>query len=132
MVEAADPRADTLVFDLGAGSRSVLVPTLGVYQPGGEVEINHGWSPPILVTPYLLKMKHAKEVLLLGEVLDAQWALRVGMVNRVGISVIGKPVVAPPAMPSGLSDDRGVPSERVGCRLPPPSRCADTIRVHSA
>jgi transcriptional regulator with XRE-family HTH domain len=29
------------VFDLGAGSRSVLVPTLSVYQPGGEVEINH-------------------------------------------------------------------------------------------
>jgi enoyl-CoA hydratase/carnithine racemase len=49
----------------------------------GEVEINHGWSPPILVTPYVVGHKHAKEILLLGNVLDAEWALRTGLVNLV-------------------------------------------------
>ena len=49
----------------------------------GEVEINHGWGPPLPVTPYVLGLKRAKEVLLLGEMLDAELAMAVGMVNRV-------------------------------------------------
>jgi enoyl-CoA hydratase/carnithine racemase len=49
----------------------------------GEVQINHGASPPILITPYVVGIKHAKEILLLGEIFDADWALRAGVVNRV-------------------------------------------------
>jgi len=49
----------------------------------GEVEINHGWSPPVIVTPHVLGPKAAKEILLLGDIIDAETALRMGLVNRV-------------------------------------------------
>jgi enoyl-CoA hydratase/carnithine racemase len=49
----------------------------------GEVEINHGWGPPLPVTPFVLGLKRAKEVLLLGEMFDAELAVAIGMVNRV-------------------------------------------------
>jgi enoyl-CoA hydratase len=49
----------------------------------GEVEVKNGWGPPIAITPYVVGLKHAKEILLLGELLDADWALRAGLVNRV-------------------------------------------------
>jgi len=49
----------------------------------GEVEIRHGWGPPVPITPRLLSRKHAMEVLCLGELFDAGTALRMGIVNRV-------------------------------------------------
>jgi enoyl-CoA hydratase/carnithine racemase len=49
----------------------------------GEVEIRHGWGPPVPVTPRVLSRKHAMEVLLLGELVDAPTVLRLGVVNRV-------------------------------------------------
>ena len=49
----------------------------------GEIQIRHGGSPPVLITPYMLGLKNAKEVLLLGEQIGAQDALRMGIVNRV-------------------------------------------------
>lgn len=49
----------------------------------GEVEINHGWGPPLPVTPYVVTLKRAKEILLLGEVFGARSALELGLVNRV-------------------------------------------------
>lgn len=49
----------------------------------GEIQIRQGFRPPVLITPFLIGQKQAKEVLLLGEALDAQEALRVGLVNRV-------------------------------------------------
>jgi enoyl-CoA hydratase len=49
----------------------------------GEVEIEHGWSPPVPVTPVALGLKHAKEVLLLGEMFGAEQAMQMGLVNRV-------------------------------------------------
>ena len=49
----------------------------------GEIQIRHGYPPPILITPYLVGQKQAKELLLLGEAADAQDALRLGLVNRV-------------------------------------------------
>jgi enoyl-CoA hydratase len=49
----------------------------------GEVEINHGWGPPLPVMPFVLGIKRAKEVLLLGELMDAALALQIGLVNRV-------------------------------------------------
>ncbi|HUN37918.1 MAG TPA: enoyl-CoA hydratase/isomerase family protein [Trebonia sp.] len=49
----------------------------------GEVEINHGWGPPLPITPFVLGLKRAKEVLLLGEMFDAELAVAIGLVNRV-------------------------------------------------
>ena len=49
----------------------------------GEIQIRHGFGPPTLITPFLVGMKQAKELLLLGEMVDAQDALRLGLVNRV-------------------------------------------------
>ena len=49
----------------------------------GEIQIRHGFPPPFLITPYLVSMKRAKELLLLGEVILPEEAQRLGMVNRV-------------------------------------------------
>lgn len=49
----------------------------------GELQIRHSFGPPILVTPFLTGMKQAKEILMLGERINAQDALRLGLVNRV-------------------------------------------------
>ena len=49
----------------------------------GELQIRHGFGPPILVTPFLTGIKQAKEILMLGERINAQDALRLGIVNRV-------------------------------------------------
>ncbi|MCL0043053.1 enoyl-CoA hydratase/isomerase family protein [Dehalococcoidia bacterium] len=49
----------------------------------GEIQIRHGGSPPVLITPFLAGLKNAKEILMLGEQLTAHDALRMGLVNRV-------------------------------------------------
>jgi enoyl-CoA hydratase len=49
----------------------------------GELQIRHGFLPPMLITPFLVGMKQAKEIMMLGERIPAQEALRLGMVNRV-------------------------------------------------
>ena len=49
----------------------------------GEIQIRHGLGIPVLITPFLTTQKLAKEVLLLGEVISAEDALRMGLVNRV-------------------------------------------------
>ena len=49
----------------------------------GEIQIRHGFGPPVLITPYLASQKMAREVLLLGELIGARDALRMGLVNRV-------------------------------------------------
>ena len=49
----------------------------------GEPEIEFCSAPPFLIMPWVLGMKHAKELLLLGERVDAAQAMRMGLVNRV-------------------------------------------------
>lgn len=49
----------------------------------GEIQIRHGFGVPVLITPFLTGQKQAKEVLLLGEAIEAEDALRMGLVNRV-------------------------------------------------
>lgn len=49
----------------------------------GEIQIRHGFGPPILIAPYLLGLKQAKELLMLGEMVSAAEAQRLGLVNRV-------------------------------------------------
>ena len=49
----------------------------------GEIQVRHGFGPPLLITPYTVGLKAAKELLLLGEIVEAPEALRMGLVNRV-------------------------------------------------
>jgi enoyl-CoA hydratase/carnithine racemase len=49
----------------------------------GEPEIEFNSAPPFLIMPWVLGMKHTKELLLLGERVNAQEAHRMGLVNRV-------------------------------------------------
>ena len=49
----------------------------------GEIQIRHGFGVPVLISPFLVGLKQAKELLMLGELLDAEEALRIGLVNRV-------------------------------------------------
>ena len=49
----------------------------------GEIQIRHGFGVPVLITPFLTGQKQAKELLLLGEVIMPNDALRMGLVNRV-------------------------------------------------
>ncbi len=49
----------------------------------GELQIRHGFGPPYLITPFLVGLKQAKEMLMLGERINAEEAKRLGLVNRV-------------------------------------------------
>jgi enoyl-CoA hydratase len=49
----------------------------------GEIQIRHGFGPPVLITPFLTGLKQAKELLLLGEMYDAYEAVRLGLANKV-------------------------------------------------
>ena len=49
----------------------------------GEIQIRHGFGPPVLIAPYLLGLKQARELLMLGEMVDAAEAQRLWLVNRV-------------------------------------------------
>jgi enoyl-CoA hydratase/carnithine racemase len=49
----------------------------------GELQIRHGFGPPMLIAPYAVGLKQAKEMLLLGERIPAADALRIGLINRV-------------------------------------------------
>lgn len=49
----------------------------------GEIQIRHGFPPPVLITPFLVGLKNAKELLMLGDQINAREAQRMGLVNRV-------------------------------------------------
>lgn len=49
----------------------------------GEPEIRFSASPPVVVMPWLIGLKKARELLYTGDLIDAEEALRVGMVNHV-------------------------------------------------
>ena len=49
----------------------------------GEPEIRFSTSPPAVVMPWIIGLKKARELLYTGDTIDAEEALRIGMVNRV-------------------------------------------------
>lgn len=49
----------------------------------GEIQIRHGFPPPVLITPFLVGLKRAKEIMMLGDQFGAEEAREIGLVNRV-------------------------------------------------
>ena len=49
----------------------------------GEPEIRHHSGPPVLITPYIVGLHKAKELMLMGDSIKAHEAERLGLVNRV-------------------------------------------------
>ncbi len=49
----------------------------------GEPEIRFSTAPPMLVMPWTIGLKKSRELLYTGDTIDAEEALRLGMVNRV-------------------------------------------------
>jgi enoyl-CoA hydratase len=49
----------------------------------GEPEIRFSSAPPALIMPWLVGLKKAREMLYTGDLIDAEEAARVGMINRV-------------------------------------------------
>lgn len=73
-------------YALGQGCEIAGMCDLTIAAEGakfGEIQIRHGWSTPMLITPFLAGLKGAKEILLTGELFDAVDAQRLGLVNRV-------------------------------------------------
>ena len=53
------------------------------YRPFGEPEIRFSTSPPAVVMPWIVGLKKARELLYTGDIIEADEALRIGMINRV-------------------------------------------------
>lgn len=49
----------------------------------GEPEIRFSTAPPMMVMPWTIGLKKSRELLYTGDTIDAEEALRIGMVNRV-------------------------------------------------
>jgi enoyl-CoA hydratase len=49
----------------------------------GEPEIRFSTAPPAVVMPWIVGLKKARELLYTGDLIDADEALRIGMINRV-------------------------------------------------
>ena len=49
----------------------------------GEPEIRFSTSPPAVIMPWIVGLKKARELLYTGDLIDAEEAHRIGMVNRV-------------------------------------------------
>jgi enoyl-CoA hydratase len=49
----------------------------------GEPEIRFSTAPPAVIMPWIVGLKKARELLYTGDMIDAEEALRYGMVNRV-------------------------------------------------
>ena len=49
----------------------------------GEPEIRFSTSPPAVIMPWVVGLKKARELLYTGDIIDAEEALSIGMINRV-------------------------------------------------
>ncbi len=67
-------------LELALACDFVLTDPSGVF---GEPECRIGSTSPFLITPWIVGMRHAKEILLLGKMVNAERAERIGLVNEV-------------------------------------------------
>jgi enoyl-CoA hydratase len=67
-------------FELAMACDFVLADASATF---GEPEARIAASAPFLVTPWVMGMRHAKEVLLTGELMTAERAERIGIVNEL-------------------------------------------------
>ena len=73
-------------YALGGACELALICDLTIAAEGtklGEPEIAHGGAPASLILPWILGLKKTKELLLTGELVDADEAKAIGLVNRV-------------------------------------------------
>ncbi len=73
-------------YALGGGCDLVLASDISIAAENakiGEPEIRGVSSPPTFIMPWVIGMKKAKELLLTGDMVGAEEALRLGMVNKV-------------------------------------------------
>ena len=73
-------------FCLGGGCDLSMVCDITIAADAaqfGEPEIQFNSAPPYAIMPWVLGMKKTKELLLTGDRVDANEALRIGLVNRV-------------------------------------------------
>lgn len=71
---------------LGGGCDLALSADLAVATPDalfGEPEIVDSSGPPSLMMPWVVGLRKAKELLLLGDSITAEEAYRIGMINRI-------------------------------------------------
>ena len=71
---------------LGGGCEMVMMCDLTVAADDalfGEPEIRFSNVGPVMIMPFIIGLKRAREMLYLGDPIDAQTALSYGMVNRV-------------------------------------------------
>jgi enoyl-CoA hydratase len=67
-------------FELALACDFVVTDPTGVF---GEPECRIGSTSPFLITPWVVGMRHAKEILLMGKTVNADRAERIGFVNEV-------------------------------------------------
>jgi len=71
---------------LGGGCELALMCDLTIAAEDakfGEPEVRFSHLGPLMVMPWFIGLKRARELLLFGDMIDAQTALQFGMVNRV-------------------------------------------------
>jgi enoyl-CoA hydratase/carnithine racemase len=73
-------------YALGGGCDIVLASDITILADDakiGEPEVRHVSSPPTYIMPWVIGIKKAKELLLMGDMIDAQEAFRLGIANKV-------------------------------------------------
>lgn len=73
-------------YALGGGCDLALVTDITLVADDaklGEPEVRMVSAPPTLILPYLIGMKKTKELLLTGDMIDAEEAYRLGIANKV-------------------------------------------------
>lgn len=90
-------------YAVGAACELTMVCDLTIAEEGarlGEPQIRHGYGPPVLMMPWTVGIKAAKDLLLTGDLLEANDAKTAGLVSRV--------------VPAGTLDDE---AEKLASRL---------------
>ncbi|MCX6023518.1 MAG: enoyl-CoA hydratase/isomerase family protein [Chloroflexi bacterium] len=73
-------------YAVGAGCELMMMCDIAMAEEGariGEPQIRHGFGPPVLILPWIVGMRRAKDLLFTGDLMDANEAKAIGLVTRV-------------------------------------------------